>query len=113
MRTRRGPKPETIARAKALGLTTDEVKLLRSRIATALVNLEACRIYWLQSHRCIVARSVQVTRAFRIPAGALLVGEYEHGIATAEVLGDLAEVIQRTRTASRIAPPAREAGAGR
>lgn len=86
--------------------------VIRSRIATALCNLGAFRLFWMPRHRCVVARSMSVQRAFRVPPGAVEVGAYEAGsIKARDILDDLAEVIQRTRRARRIAPPAGEAGA--
>jgi hypothetical protein len=109
---RPGPKPETIARARALGLTVPELFKMRQQVSCALANLGEFRLYFSRKHRCVIARSTHVARHFRVPPGAVEVGVYAADtIKARDILGDLAEVIQRTRRARRIAPPAGDAGA--
>lgn len=58
-----------------------------------LCNLGECRIYWHATERRIVGRSVYVGRKFHVPECAALVGTYRHGVAIADVLGDLRELV--------------------
>lgn len=95
--TRRGPKPETVAKAAALGVTVPEAIRLGQRINTALINLTECNIYFSPKHRCVIARSTSCTRRFRLPEDALLVGHYAHGVQAVDVLADLAELLARAQ----------------
>lgn len=104
-------------------LTKAERRQLRSQIACSLCNLHAFRLFWLPVHRRIMARSISCTRQFRVPPGAELVGVYAHGVDSAGILDDLAEVIRRTpepvpapmdpEPEPEVAPPAGVAGAGK
>jgi hypothetical protein len=73
--------------------TPDELRVIRSRISMTLANLGECRIYWHVTERRILARSVYVGRKFHVPACAALVGTYRHGVASTDVLDDLADLI--------------------
>lgn len=92
-----------------------------------LCNLGAFALWWYPPKRCVLARSESVRRQFRVPDGAVLVGRYEHGIAAADIVRDLDELLARLPEAApepvtppksseaepAKAAPAREAGAGR
>ncbi len=68
----------------------------RSLIAAALCNLGLFRLYVLPGTRKLIARSVTVARPHKVPQGAVLVGLYQQGgIASADVLEDVAELLQR------------------
>jgi hypothetical protein len=61
-------------------------------------NLFAFKLFWIPAERRVAARSVSVTRHFKVPPGAVLVGVYAHGkdIRTLDVLEDLLETLERT-----------------
>lgn len=102
-------------------LTKGERKRIRSQVSCSLVNLGAFKLFWLPSWRRILARSLSVTRHFRVPSEAQLVGEYEHGIPAADIVRDLEELLDRLPEPAPLpepqpepepAPPAGEASAG-
>lgn len=70
--------------------------MIRSRIASALCNLDAFRLFWLAAQRVVVARSLSGQRAFRVPAGAVEVGVYQAGgLNAGEIIADLSELLER------------------
>lgn len=81
-------------------LSDAERRRIRSQISCSLCNLRAFKLYWLPRLRVIVCRSVSVRRRFRVPEGACLVGTYSHGIAAADILSDLAELLEGRRDAA-------------
>jgi hypothetical protein len=97
-----GPRPATIAAAAALGVTVAEFVRLRQQVSCALANLGEFRLYWSPRHRRILARSVSITRPFRVPPDALQVGIYSAPVRARDVLGDLEEIIARLREPAAI-----------
>lgn len=89
-------------------LSDQERRRIRSQVACSLSNLGTFRVYWSPRHRRILCRSVQVTRRFRVPEGAVLVGRYSHGIATQDILDDLAELLAQLPEPAVLTAPADE-----
>lgn len=76
-------------------LSKPQREAIRKAIACAQANLGTFRLYWLPSHGRVAARSVSVTRHFRVPEEAVHVGIYAAGISASEIVRDVLEVIER------------------
>ncbi len=76
-------------------LTAEERARLRSKAAMCLCNLAEFRLFWIPSHRCLLARSlITRNRPTYVPEGAIELGVYAHGAAAApQIIDDLEELL--------------------
>lgn len=59
----------------------------------SLANLGVCMLYWVPAQRRITARSLCVTRHFKLPPGAVLIGTYASPFPALTVLEDLQDLL--------------------
>lgn len=82
-------------------LTSSERQRIRQHFTRRLCSCGHALIYWLPSKRTIAARAVGVGKAWKLPAGAELIGEYAHPFPGNEFLGDLDALIERLRVQAK------------
>lgn len=68
---------------------------VRSQFSMSCANLGEFSVYWLPSHRRIIARSCSCSRRFTVPPGAVHVGVYSHPFAAEDFLEDLDAAIAK------------------
>ena len=70
---------------------------VKSQFSMSCANLGEFSVYWLPSHRRIIARSCSCSRRFAIPPGAVHVGVYSHPFAAEDFLEDLDSTIVKAQ----------------
>lgn len=83
-------------RRMELILTDQERRHIRSQFATSRCNLGRFTAYWIPGERRLTVRSSSITRAFELPAGAILIGTFDADCPTDDFLADLADVIRHS-----------------
>lgn len=76
-------------------------RAVKSQFSMTCSNLAEFKAYWLPGERKLVARSVSCQREFRVPAEAVLIGHYAHGIDAEAFLKDLDCVISQLAAQAR------------
>lgn len=68
---------------------------VKSQFSMSCANLGEFSVYWVPSHRRIIARSCSCSRRFTVPDGAVHVGVYSQPFSAEEFLEDLDAAISK------------------
>ena len=76
-------------------LLSSEERWCAGRKFARSMHLEHFEVYWVNSIRGIIVRSINATRIFRLPAGTVSVGVYASPFKTEDFLDDLEGVLAK------------------